>query len=848
MKKEMLKKIGAAVMAAVLAVAPAVTSLAASSTDATNNTATKNDLANADIIDMSKTGSLTIYKYDITAAEAAGDYKAGTYKATGENDSRVEEALAGYGIEGVQFSYLRVGNLETHSKTGGTDTFIEVVYEIPTALADILNLTADEAVDMDGDGEAFPCSNTGVYHYTSQQLSDALAAILEADDVLAKDALETYFYDYGSMDSTKDQKTIGSVTNMPKTDANGYTHVEGLNLGLYMVVETEVPEQVVETTNPWFVSLPFTNTSAQEMTEDGTYASSGTHDADGVTNSQDADGTDANTSGGEQWLYDMVCYPKNQTGNPTLDKSVRNAYSNTLATDKNGTVNAGSDYVSDNTSDALVIYNKDTNAENTADADDAAYVANRGGYTKDGVTAGKDGAGYSVDFEYRDTTTASEGDVLDYILVSKLPHISSKATFLSEYTFTDILSEGLTYNQDVKIAFYHTAADANANHTANADLIWDLSDGTYAQGYVDVIVTDPMSGKDQTDGSTRLTVKLTEAGLAVVNGTKGNSNTEEAIKDLDGLSDYYMVVYYTATVNSDASVVLGDDGNENNVVLTWSRTSDGYYNVLEDRNYVYSYSLDLTKTFSDNKGNLANVQFKLYNSTDAYYVVAREDDYGVYYVTGKTTDEAKGTTFVPNPKDGSLLVNGLEADKYQLTEVATDDGYALLKDQIVINIEETDREVIASVAGVTGMTEDDIEKIVEFYHGGIYNENGELVTSSKDALTGEDAARPAIELANGRTIGKTDMFVGAIQPASATVDGVDVSMAACVYTKGNMADEYESANAMVVMKVQNSKKFTLPLTGGNGLYAVTIIGVAVAAAGCFILLRKKKKSATKDLI
>lgn len=191
MKKAFMKKIETVIMVAVMMLSPVVTSLAASSADAANNTAAKNDLAHADIIDTSRTGSITIYKYDITAAETAGDYKIGTYKATGESDTRVEDALAGYGIEGVQFSYLRVGNIETHSVTGGTDTFVEVVYEIPLSLAKILNLSEQEAVDMDGDGEAFPCRNGGVYHYTSQQLSDALAAILEADDVAAKNALES---------------------------------------------------------------------------------------------------------------------------------------------------------------------------------------------------------------------------------------------------------------------------------------------------------------------------------------------------------------------------------------------------------------------------------------------------------------------------------------------------------------------------------------------------------------------------------------------------------------------------------------------------------------------------------
>lgn len=73
---------GVVAVAGLLALVPVSSTVyAATSAVTTNNTATKNDLLNADIIDESKTGSISIYKYDITAAEAAGDYKAGTYKA-----------------------------------------------------------------------------------------------------------------------------------------------------------------------------------------------------------------------------------------------------------------------------------------------------------------------------------------------------------------------------------------------------------------------------------------------------------------------------------------------------------------------------------------------------------------------------------------------------------------------------------------------------------------------------------------------------------------------------------------------------------------------------------------------
>lgn len=834
-KKNFFTKAFAGTLATLMAVTPAVSvpvfaapGTGQDSTDRTNNTQVANDLENSDIIDYSKTGSLSIYKYDITAAQAAGDYTEGERFANGEKDAVVEETMKDYALQGVQFTYLRVGNIETYSNTEGGSSQVNVVYEIPKELAKILELDEGAAYNMNADGVAEKCTNKGVLHYDSTQLTDALAKILADDELAATSALEEYLYTYGSYDDTADgsvntsDDTGVSAKNMPKTDAKGYTHVEGLELGLYLLVETEVPEQVTSTTNPWFVSLPFTNMTPDEA------------------------GGGKGEEGGNYWLYDMTCYPKNQTGNPTLDKSVRNAYSNSTVEDKNGTVNRGDAYVGTYNSKALVVFNDDSNnPNNAADKDDAAYVANRGGYTSDGITAGKDGAGYSYDFEYRDTNTASAGDVLDYILVSKLPTITSVSTFLSEYTFTDVLSAGLTYNQDVKIAFYDNADDANANNTANAITTWDLSDNTYS-ALVDVDYT--VSDGDHTwkDGSSELTVKMTEAGLIYLNGegTNGNNIAGQGGGKVsnNSYSDMYMVVYYTVTVNSDASLVLGDEGNENDVMLTWSRTSDGYYNTLEDRNYVYAYSLDLTKEFSDNEGEMSQVEFKLYNTTDAYYVMAEqsEDDPAVWYVTGKTTSKEEATTFVPT-EEGRIVVYGLEADKYAMTEVATDNGYTLLEDSINIVITPTDREVNASVAGVTGMDEAAIDAIVQYYHGGIYDENGDLVTASHDYIKETNGNRPAVQTADGRTIGKTDMYVGEIKPATATVDEVSADMKEHTYTEGEGTEQKTSANATVVLNVVNNKNFLLPQTGGYGTILFTLAGCAAAIGGVVLVTKKSKK-------
>lgn len=79
---------------------------------------------------------------------------------------------------------------------------------------------------------------------------------------------------------------------MPLTDTNGKTKAENLELGLYLVVETKVPEMVTSTCNPFFVCLPM-------------------------------------TSSGGSWIYDVTVYPKNLTGNPTLDKTLRESKDDT---------------------------------------------------------------------------------------------------------------------------------------------------------------------------------------------------------------------------------------------------------------------------------------------------------------------------------------------------------------------------------------------------------------------------------------------------------------------------------------------------------------------------------------
>ena len=144
--------------------------------------------------------------------------------------------------------------------------------------------------------------------------------------------------------------------------------------------------------------------------------------------------------------------------------------------------------------------------------------------------------------------------------------------------------------------------------------------------------------------------------------------------------------------------ILGDVGNDNDVTLTWTRTNEVYSNTIEDKAFVYTYGLNLKKTFSDEKGDFSKVHFVMENTTDGYYLTAdKAEEDGVYYVTGKTDSQEDAAVFTPDA-EGNLQIIGMEADTYTLVETDTDTGYSLLKDPITIEIKGTDRAIVPSKA------------------------------------------------------------------------------------------------------------------------------------------------------
>ena len=454
-------------------------------------------------IDASKKASLSIYKYDITKASEDGVWDAESYVSTGLHDNAVVDKLAKYAIQGVEFTYLRVADIAMSNEVVDNQRQVGVLYgfdgsERSNAVLSAIGLAAADAHKTEG----------GVNYYTSDTLNNKLAAALAANATSAKNALETAVKNGG--------------VAMTETDATGHTSASNMEQGLYLVVETRVPENVTSTCNPFLISLPMT------------------------------------TVDGSEWIYDIVIYPKNQTGNPDLSKTVRES--------------------------------KNSTGKNTGSLTDI-----------------KDG------FEH--TATASVGDVVDYQILSTLPTITSKASSLSEYTYVDTLSRGIKYNkQDVVIEFFRDSACTDkittwAEDSGKFTLVYDDAQNSMTirmteAGLSEINEATTVYTDSVKRGYSDCTMRITYAATLTADAQMGDKdNPNEVVLTwkrtnttyYDTLEDCCHVYTYGIDVLKQFS---DGKGNVQNVKFNLHNDSDDCYIIADLKDGIY-YAKSFTSKKSD---------------------------------------------------------------------------------------------------------------------------------------------------------------------------------------------------------------------------------------------------------
>ncbi len=364
---------------------------------------------------------------------------------------------------------------------------------------------------------------------------------------------------------------------------------------------------------------------------------------------------------------------------------------------------------------------------------------------------------------YGDSTTTKVGDTLDYRATSRIPKLMS-AENLTKFQMGDCLE-----NQKLTGTMTLTLSKAGATPAT-------------------LTFTAEVTGEEQTvelradDGTVIALLKVEEYADKKQNFTidflkKAPAEPEGAEQPNDqwkNYQEYVITLDYHAIVTGDAQRV-----NDNTVTLD---TNKWLYNVTEATE-IYTYGIEVTKTFSDNSGSYDKVTFLLKKDNSGkpgdvigLFETATKGSYRMPSGSELTT----GTTPLKLSADGKLTITGLDAGDYWLVEESTADGFNE-SDPIKIHLEAEKKDVTGKLTGYL-----------------------------------DDEKTTATVVSEGGTESKIKVKVST--PVDASI-------------------------ALAQFEVYNQKGFTLPQTGSDGIWMFTIGGIAlIAVAGILFAVSRKKNS------
>ena len=577
-----------------------------------------------------------------------------------------------------------------------------------------------------------------------------------------------------------------------KTNAEGVVKFDNLPIGLYVVMETSKPASVTQAVKPFLVSIP--------MTRKG------------------------DVKKGEEWLYDVVVYPKNSTttGNFNLVKY------GVIGNDK----------------------------ENKTALEGVKFKLE---HLKDGVEFTTTNAAKPENWELIRPKAVGDQPAKDYFVTDDAGNISVNDLKPGTYRFTEIgYEEGkdnkYIINENDQYVFVVDQSGTTATIPENAEHTDDYTvagstvsvynyvpdvdkkvnkNGTWQEA-ADYSVGDSISYKidvtvpENIERLRTFTVTDTPTGLTdnvdtvvVKDGDTAIANENNSVYEVKPNGDGFIVEFvpsamaaykgetltitYTAVLNSSAVTTVA--GNCNTVKLIYSKNvkqeggkpeEDKDKKTVQDEAVVYTFKIHIDKIADDAmRTPLEGVEFDLYkqvaHGTDGAISDAEAKALGLDPAYGwvrvnNDVDKAGKHVALKTDKDGVLEVKGLENGTYKLVETKAKDGYNLLKAPVDVSL---------NIAYKTTWN------VTDHYENGVWVKRD--VTKKKEAFDSNEA-------------GPGEVMNGGTQNGSQTGDGV------------------------ISTTIINRKGFDLPTTGGFGTLLFSGIGVLLVVAGVGVLLSLKKKN------
>lgn len=243
-----------------------------------------------------------------------------------------------------------------------------------------------------------------------------------------------------------------------------------------------------------------------------------------------------------------------------------------------------------------------------------------------------------------DKESVEIGEVVNYTINGKVPDTTGFTSY--EYTITDTMSEGLTFNKDVTVK------------VGDEELASDKYELSYPENGVDF----------------QLTIK---------------------VMDIQDKVTKPIVVKYTATVNENAIAKISE--NDAKLVYSNDPTDSKNHGELTDKETVYSAKIKIVKyhdALEDTNNRLQNAKFVLSKK------VMEGEKEGVKYYKYDSINNA--VTWVDTRKDadvfvttvnGEAEVRGLKNGTYYLIETEAPAGYNLLAEPVKVEINGSDANV-----------------------------------------------------------------------------------------------------------------------------------------------------------
>ena len=566
-----------------------------------------------------------------------------------EGDKAEEDKL----LDGVTFTAYKVADIVQPTEAGTTDVKMQPVKAL-TSIDPAIQITSETKYD---------------------DIKDTVDAALA--------------------DNADPKLTVFATATTGANDVKGQAVFSEMPVGVYLIVETGAPSQIVNKTANFLVSIPMVNANGDGWNYDIVANPKNAAVYGGISLKKYGKNYNPDGTFSEVALSGAKFYLQRKEGDNWVTVTAPTVSANNGSVDANGLLTTSTDGMINITDlapgtyrfieysapqgyimDGQAAYEFTINNDQTVTISDAykdtlantIKVVNEKPSMEKQVKTGVDAYGKATD--------ASVGDVVTWKVTAAVP---SNVNKLAKYILTDNMSKALTWESE-------TAANLTIETNPNVKLDKDT----------DYTLTVPENG---TEGGT-WTIEFTTAG-----------KNKLAANNVTSIS-----VTFNTKLNSNATV--NNKGNLNDAGLTYSNgfksTDDKYPNqpepkdeVIKNEASVYTFGMNIEKVDGkDSRGKLQGAEFDLYlyNGSETNPTEAELKNNGVK--VGHYTTDVYGEIHVSGLKNGTYYLVETKAPTYNVVENGETKTYSynLLKEpvKVVVAVEYEVKETTTITTDANG--------------------------------------------------------------------------------------------------------------------------------------------------